>query len=113
MILRIWTISVDPLKEAEYLAYARSRSRAMFLAQDGCLGVFFLRHPDGRHAACSLWRDARAVEALANSASYQQTAAGLEATGALRGAAEVVVFDVTGGALSPALLPTLDAAQSR
>ena len=44
--------------------------------------VAFLRRADGRHAACSLWRDQAAVDALARSTSYIDTATGLAATGA-------------------------------
>lgn len=103
MILRIWTTRVNPAREDEYLAYARVHSRAMFLAQDGCLGVLFLRRADGRHAACSIWRDAAAVDALACSVAYQHTAAGLAATRALMGEPEIELFALTGGAIAPEL----------
>lgn len=110
MILRIWTTRVDPAREDEYLAYARSHSRAMFLAQDGCLGILLLRRDDGRHAACSIWRDATAVDALARSVTYQQTAAGLAATRALIGEPEIELFALTGGAIAQELGRALSAA---
>lgn len=107
MLLRIWMIGVRPEREQHYLDYARTRSREMFLAQGGCLGVFFLRHADGRHAACSLWRDAAAVAALSDSALYQSTARGLTATGALHGDATVEILEVTGGAVTVDLAAAL------
>lgn len=110
MLLRIWTIGVHPERERDYLAYARTRSRSMFLAQDGCLGVFFLRRDDGCHAACSLWRDEHAVAALADSALYESTSRGLAATGALHGEATVELFDVMRGAVAVGLGSALTAA---
>lgn len=107
MILRIWTIRIDPAQESAYLTYTRTRSQAMFLAQDGCLGVFFLRHADGRHAACSLWRDAAAVDALGQSALYRQTVADLAATGVLVGEPTIDQFAVTGGVVVDALAAAL------
>lgn len=112
MLLRIWTIGVRPEREEHYLVYARTLSREMFLAQAGCLGVFFLRRTDGRHAACSLWRDAAAVAALSDSARYQRTARGLRATGALHGDATVEIFEVTGGEVTVDLAAALAAATS-
>jgi heme-degrading monooxygenase HmoA len=99
MILRQWTTSIRVEAEDVSLAFARERSRAMFLSQPGCLGILFLRLPDGRHAACSLWRDAEAIRALGSSASYRETADALQRTGALVGEPEVTVCDVEGGAV--------------
>lgn len=103
-LVRLWAVSIRPGAEAEYLAFARERSRAMFLAQPGCLGVLFLGMADGRHAACSLWRDAAAIEALASSPSYRETAAALLASGLLAGTPEVQVHALEGGALDLAAL---------
>jgi len=102
VIVRIWMTGVAPGREAEYLRFAQERSRAMFLAQPGCLGVLFLRTSDGRHAACSFWRNAADVASLARSPSYQATAAALGATGVLVGEAHVVAYEVEGGALDGA-----------
>ena len=110
MLLRIWTTGVRPEREPHYLDYARTLSRAMFLVQAGCLGVFFLRRADGRHAVCSLWRDAAAVAALSDSALYQSTVRGLVATGTLHGDATVEIFEVTGGAVTVDLAAALAAA---
>lgn len=112
MIVRMWTTEVLPDRTAEYLAFARSRSSSMFLQQDGCLGVLFLRLPDDRHVACSFWRDAAAVDALSSSATYRETAAALAATGALRGQQTVVAYQLEGGALNlGAMLPSLSCGQ--
>lgn len=99
MIVRVWTTGVVPGRETEYLRFAQERSRAMFMAQSGCLGVLFLRRSDGRHAACSFWRNIGDVEVLSRSETYQATAAALIATGALAGEATVVVYEVEGGTL--------------
>lgn len=110
MLLRIWTVFVDIEREQDYLNYARTRSRSMFLAQDGCLGVFFVSQENGRHAACSFWRDEAAVAALTGSTLYRSTVQGLVATRALRGEATVEVFAVTGGEMSAALESMLSSA---
>ena len=112
MLLRIWTTAVRAEREQQYLGYARTRSREMFLAHAACLGVFFLRRVDGRHAVCSLWRDAAAIAALSDSALYQSTVRGLAATGALDGEATVEVFEVTGGAVTVDLAAALVTATS-
>lgn len=113
MLMRIWTVRVHVDREADYLVYARTQSRPMFLAQDGCLGVFFLRREDGRHAACSLWRDEAAITALGRSELYQRIARGLLETGTLSGDPEVEVFAITGGALSEDIGQTLMATNRR
>ncbi|HEV2914966.1 MAG TPA: antibiotic biosynthesis monooxygenase [Pyrinomonadaceae bacterium] len=108
MIVRIWTTRLADGREDEYLAFARERSRAMFLSQPGCLGVLFLKAEDGRHAACSFWKSAADVRALASSPSYNETATALAATGALSGESAVIVYEVEGGAFDgPALAQAL------
>ena len=97
MIARVWTTAIDELREADFLGYARTRSRAMFLEQPGCVGVFFLRESSGVYRVLSLWEDGRCMDALARSTSYQQTVQGLIATGTLRGNAEVELYEVMGG----------------
>lgn len=104
MIVRIWTTGVTPGRERDYLAFARNRSRPMFLAQPGCLGVLFLRAEDGSRAACSFWRAPSDVEALATSTSYQSTAAALGGSGILSGTPALAVYEVEGGVLDAAAL---------
>ena len=99
MIARIWTTAIDERREAEFLAYARTRSRAMFLEQPGCLGVLFLRDSPGMYRVCSFWEDRGGIDALANSTTYQQTVRGLIATDTLRGDASVELYEVMGGAV--------------
>jgi quinol monooxygenase YgiN len=109
-LLRVWLVRVRADRTTAYEAYARDHSRAMFLAQPGCLGVFFARMACGRHAACSFWRDQAAIDALAYSASYQATAAGLMALEATEGKPDVHVHMLTAGELAwPALVQQLDA----
>jgi heme-degrading monooxygenase HmoA len=104
VIVRVWETGVAPDRLAEYLAFARTRSRAMFLAQPGCLGVLFLRADGGRHAACTFWRDRDAIAALEASERYRATVAALVATGALFEPQTVRVWEVEGGAIVPAVL---------
>lgn len=96
MLIRIWTTEIHAEKESIYLSYGQDKSRWMFLQQPGCLGVLFLILPEGRHAACSFWRSQADIDLLQNSESYQKTSAGLEATGALKGSPEVVIYAVEG-----------------
>ena len=109
MLLRIWTTAVLPERERDYLAFVRSRSHAMFLAQDGCLGVFFLRRSNGRHAACSLWRDLQSIQALGESPLYVTTVRALSTTGVLAGEASVEIFEVTTGSVTKELSDSLEA----
>ncbi len=99
MLVRLWTTQITLSHEADYLRFAEQRSRAMFLEQPGCLGVFFLRLPDGRHTACSFWRDQADIDALRDSPSYQATAGALGQSGILVGDQDVIVYQVEGGAL--------------
>ena len=99
MIVRLWETGVVPERLAEYLAFAETRSRPMFLAQPGCLGVLFLRTDGDRHAACTYWRDRGAVAALESSERYRATAAALAATGVLVDPQTVRVYEVEGGTL--------------
>jgi heme-degrading monooxygenase HmoA len=99
MIVRIWETGVAPGRLGEYLAFAEARSRAMFLAQPGCLGVLFLQADGDRHAACTFWRDRAAVAALEGSDHYRATTAVLAATGVLAGPQTVRVYEVEGGTM--------------
>lgn len=100
MIVRIWRTGVDPARVAEYRAFAQGRSLPMFEQQDGFLGVLFTESGDDC-AVVSFWRDEVAVDALARSGSYAETAAALGATGILRGEQTVEVLHVQGGRLMP------------
>jgi len=77
----------------------------MFRQQAGCLGVLFLRAGNQNHSVCSLWRSSSDVDALANSTTYQATAAALAETGVLSGPSSVVLYEVEGGDLDFAKLP--------
>ena len=101
MLMRIWTTGVRADREADYLRYANERSRPMFLSAPGCLGVLFLRLPDGRHAAGSFWTDEEDIVRLQESDSYRATVAGLLATGSLTGEQTLIVYAVEGGSLRP------------
>jgi heme-degrading monooxygenase HmoA len=97
VIVRLWTTRLAEGREDDFLRFAQTRSRAMFLSQPGCLGVLFLRAENGAHAACSFWRNSADVVALATSASYRDTVSALVATGVLRGETSTVVYEVQGG----------------
>ena len=104
MLVRIWRTHIDEARAPEYEAFARQRSLPMFRAQQGFAGVLFARD-DASCAVISFWRDAAAVDALAQSASYDETATALAATGMVVGAASVEVFELHGGYIDEALPP--------
>jgi quinol monooxygenase YgiN len=106
MILRIWTASVAPEREAEYLAYVSTHSRAMFTAQPGCLGVLFTRTADGRHSACSLWDDQHSIDDLRESPTYRSTVERLSALGVLLGPQEVAIHRIDSGWLNAEAVAT-------
>jgi heme-degrading monooxygenase HmoA len=113
MIIRIWETGVVPARAAEYLAFAETRSRAMFLEQPGCLGVLFLRAEGDRHAACTFWRDADAIAALESSERYRATVAALTATGVLVAPQTVRVYEVEGGVLDARVLRAIASPEPR
>lgn len=98
MIVRIWRTEVDSSRMAEYEQFAREQSLPMFRRQPGFLGVFFLGRRKDR-AVLTIWRDLASVEALAHSATYQETVAQLSATRLLLGQTSVEVFEAQGGFL--------------
>ena len=104
LIMRIWTTRIHSDREADYRAFANSRSRAMFRLQAGCLGVVLLHGANDEYGACSFWRSAADIEALEASAAYQETVAALHATGILLGEASVRVYEVHGSVAGAALL---------
>ncbi len=104
MIARIWrsTVNFDQIEAYEH--FAQNQSLPMFRQQPGFLGVFFLRG----YRDCtvlSLWIDSSAIEALATSTTYQATVRQLQASGLLRGQSSVELFEVSGSALLPEVLP--------
>jgi heme-degrading monooxygenase HmoA len=96
MLIRIWRTQIDEARAPEYEAFARRRSLPMFRGQQGFAGVLFARDA-ASCAVISFWRDAAAVDALARSASYHDTASALAATGMLVGETSVEVFELHGG----------------
>lgn len=99
MIVRIWRTDVDPERVEEYERFAQEHSLPMFKQQQGFLGALFLRSEEG-FAVQTLWQDMAAVDALAQSDSYQQTVHRLQDTSLLRGEQTVEVFEQSGGALA-------------
>lgn len=93
MILRIWRTQVEPAEAAAYLEFARGKSLPMFREQRGFRGVFFTTNGADR-AVVTLWDDVDAVDALAGSQTYAQTASAIEQAGFLRGDSTVELFEV-------------------
>ena len=87
----------------EYERFEQQESKPMFRKQGGILGVLFIRSQSGC-AVLSVWKDAKSIELLASSESYQQTVDKLTSTGLLKGAQTVEVFEVKDGFLSPDIL---------
>jgi heme-degrading monooxygenase HmoA len=111
MIVRIWRTEIERARMSEYEQFAQERSLPMFHQQQGFLAVLFLGTQKDR-AVLSLWKDLSCVEALAQSSTYQETAAQLNATGLLVGQTSVEVFEAQGGTLElEALAHLLRAAQ--
>jgi heme-degrading monooxygenase HmoA len=104
MLVRIWRTHIEEARAPEYEAFAQQRSLPMFQTQQGFAGVLFARE-GASCAVISFWRDAAAVDALASSASYRETATALADTGMLVGEASVEVFELRGGLLEDAPLP--------
>lgn len=98
MIIRIWRTEIERAQMAKYEQFAQERSLPMFHQQQGFLGVLFLGMQKDR-AVLTIWRDLPAVEALAHSSTYQETAAQLNATGLLIGQTSLEVFEAQGGSL--------------
>jgi heme-degrading monooxygenase HmoA len=98
MIIRIWRTEIEHARMSEYDQFAQERSLPMFHQQQGFLAVLFLGTQKDR-AVLSLWKDLSCVEALAQSSTYQETAAQLNATGWLVGQTSVEVFEAQGGTL--------------
>jgi heme-degrading monooxygenase HmoA len=92
MIVRIWRTEIERARMSEYEQFAQERSLPMFHQQQGFLAVLFLGTQKDR-AVLSLWKDLSCVEALAQSSTYQETAAQLNATGLLVGQTSVEVFE--------------------
>jgi heme-degrading monooxygenase HmoA len=96
MIVRLWTVKVDPARIEQYELWERTRSLPMFAKLTGCLGVMFLRLDDSC-CALSFWRDMNAVNALKQSELYVRTSQAYESSGMLVGAPILQVFEAIGG----------------
>jgi len=102
MIARIWRTGIRPGRADAYESFAREISLPMFRAQQGYAGVVMGR--DGNSAwVLTLWRDQAAVDALASSATYQQTVERILAANLLDGEqtteiAEMHLLDVRAAA---------------
>ncbi|GAA5123688.1 hypothetical protein GCM10023339_43980 [Alloalcanivorax gelatiniphagus] len=102
MLVKIWAVTVDPTRVAEYREFVRTRSQPMFEQQSGFLDVVFLESEDGlRHAAVSTWSDRTALAALDTSESYRVTASALLGSGMVVGEPDVHVWHVTRHAPPP------------
>ena len=98
MIIRVWRTKIDSTRMSEYEQFAQEQSLPMFRRQPGLVGVLFSGRQRDR-AVLSMWRDLASVEALAHSATYQETVEQLNATGLLVGETSLEVFEVKGGFL--------------
>ena len=106
MIIRVWRTSIDSARMSEYERFAQEQSLPMFRSQPGFVGVLFAGGQQER-AVLSMWRDLASVEALAHSATYQQTVEQLNATALLVGETSVEVFEARGGFLDVEALAEL------
>ena len=96
LLLRWWSVEVDPDRLAEYSRFERAHSLPMFESLPGCLGVQFLRQGN-RCSALSWWSSRESIDALPRSHRYRETVAALNRTQLLVGPARVEVFEVSGG----------------
>jgi heme-degrading monooxygenase HmoA len=92
-VVRIWRTGIDPDRESEYEAFARTRSLPMFRAHRGFVGVLFARRGAER-IVVTLWDSAANARALAQSPAYGATVAEITATGFLRGKQSLEVLDL-------------------
>src|SRR5947209_8067836 len=93
MVLRIWRTGIDESRGNEYRAFARRNSAPMFASHHGFLGVMFAAAP-GQRAVVTFWESSSAAAGLAESSSYRQTMAAIEAAGFLEGPSNVEVFEL-------------------
>jgi heme-degrading monooxygenase HmoA len=93
MVVRIWRTGIDESRADEYQEFARRRSAPMFASHHGFLGVMFAAAP-GQRVVVTFWESPSAAAALADSSSYRQTVAGIEAAGFLAGTSNVETFEL-------------------
>ena len=93
MIVRIWRTELSPGAEADYDAFARTRSLPMFERHAGFAGALFAR--EGSNAAViTLWQERSAIEDLERSPLYVDTVRELEASGVLSGRSRVETLEL-------------------
>jgi heme-degrading monooxygenase HmoA len=100
--LRVWRTRLDLTRLDEYEQWIEERSKPMFRAQRGFLGVLFARR-DEEAAVLTLWEDKAAVERLKTSLSYQQAVRDIDATGFLIGESSVDVYEIHAGIIDEGL----------
>jgi hypothetical protein len=95
VIVRTWRAQIVSGKIGEYERFARTVSLPMFQALEGCEAVFFGR--EGLEVlVITIWGDPAAVEALAETPAYTETARRIEDDGLVRRGSSVEVFELHG-----------------
>ena len=96
LVARLWHTRIDPARADAYDAFAREHSRPMFDRLEGCLGALFLG-TGAERTVLTLWAGRAAIDALGESALYNDTVARFHATGILREPQHVEFAALTGG----------------
>src|SRR6478752_5224911 len=99
MLARLWTTGLRADRIGEYETFAREVSLPMFRAQEGFRGCLMTRR-ENMGQVLTIWRDAAAVAALAQSPSYRATVNRIVASGVLDGeqcteVTEIHLFDIS------------------
>jgi heme-degrading monooxygenase HmoA len=102
VLARIWRAQIDESRSGDYERFAEHRSLSMFRSHQGFQGVLFLRNA-GDCLVMTLWDSQAAIDALEASSRYQATVAEIMATGFIRQAGTVEVFELHGGMMPDAL----------
>jgi heme-degrading monooxygenase HmoA len=102
VLARIWRAQIDESRSGDYEGFVERRSLPMFRSHQGFQGVLFLRNA-GDCLVITLWDSPAAIDALEASSRYQETVAEIMATGFIRRAGTVEVFDLHAGVTSDAL----------
>lgn len=100
MIARTWHARLSPGREADYDAFAATRSLPMFRRLPGCRGVLFLGEGLERRVL-SLWTTREAMDALAGNADYLAVSGQLAESGILASAGPVTWEPVRDAAIIP------------
>jgi heme-degrading monooxygenase HmoA len=95
MVARIWRTQIDETRADDYRRFADQKSLPMFREQPGFAGVLFAANLTER-AVITLWHDIASAQRLDQSETYKSTVAEIEATGFLRGASTIEVFELEG-----------------